>query len=240
MDDADLDYAVEGCAVGRVRHDGTALHGRRRVRSFTKRSTKKFCRTLVDRAKALRVGNGARSDRRGRPGHQRGRRREDHELHRDRPERGRRHARLRRQAPDRRRATRTAIFIEPTVFTDVTPEMRIAQEEIFGPVMSVIPVRVARRGDRDRQRRRIRPVGGDLHAGRQPRLPRDARPLHRHLLCERADDRRRSPPAVRRHKGTGNGHREAGTRCSTCFQSGSRSTSTSAASCSARRSIRKI
>ena len=30
-------------------------------------------------------------------------------------------------------------FIEPTVFTDVAPDMRIAQEEIFGPVTSVIP-----------------------------------------------------------------------------------------------------
>ncbi len=30
-------------------------------------------------------------------------------------------------------------FIEPTVFTDVAPNTRIAQEEIFGPVTSVIP-----------------------------------------------------------------------------------------------------
>ncbi len=29
-------------------------------------------------------------------------------------------------------------FIEPTLFIEVTPEMRIAQEEIFGPVVSVI------------------------------------------------------------------------------------------------------
>ena len=29
-------------------------------------------------------------------------------------------------------------FIEPTVFTDVTNDMRIAQEEVFGPVLSVI------------------------------------------------------------------------------------------------------
>ncbi|MDH7798251.1 MULTISPECIES: aldehyde dehydrogenase [unclassified Beijerinckia] len=29
-------------------------------------------------------------------------------------------------------------FVEPTVFTDVKPEMRIAQEEIFGPVVSLI------------------------------------------------------------------------------------------------------
>lgn len=30
-------------------------------------------------------------------------------------------------------------FVEPTIFTNVTPQMRIAREEIFGPVMSVIP-----------------------------------------------------------------------------------------------------
>src|SRR4029078_8647765 len=32
-------------------------------------------------------------------------------------------------------------FIEPTVFTDVAPDMRIAQEEIFGPVTAVIPTK---------------------------------------------------------------------------------------------------
>ncbi len=30
-------------------------------------------------------------------------------------------------------------FVEPTIFADVTPQMRIAQEEIFGPVLSIIP-----------------------------------------------------------------------------------------------------
>ncbi len=30
-------------------------------------------------------------------------------------------------------------FLEPTIFDDVTPSMRIAREEIFGPVLSVIP-----------------------------------------------------------------------------------------------------
>jgi RHH-type proline utilization regulon transcriptional repressor/proline dehydrogenase/delta 1-pyrroline-5-carboxylate dehydrogenase len=32
-------------------------------------------------------------------------------------------------------------FVPPTIFVDVTPEMRIAREEIFGPVLSVIRVR---------------------------------------------------------------------------------------------------
>lgn len=31
-------------------------------------------------------------------------------------------------------------FYAPTIFTDVTPDMRIAKEEIFGPVVSIIPV----------------------------------------------------------------------------------------------------
>ncbi|NHN49458.1 aldehyde dehydrogenase family protein [Halostella sp. JP-L12] len=31
-------------------------------------------------------------------------------------------------------------FVEPAVFSDVDPDYRIAQEEIFGPVLSVIPV----------------------------------------------------------------------------------------------------
>jgi alpha-ketoglutaric semialdehyde dehydrogenase len=30
-------------------------------------------------------------------------------------------------------------FMEPTVFVDVDPKMRIAQEEVFGPVVSIIP-----------------------------------------------------------------------------------------------------
>jgi aldehyde dehydrogenase (NAD+) len=43
-------------------------------------------------------------------------------------------------------------FIEPTVFTDVTDEMKIAQEEIFGPVMSILKFKdtdeVLERGNR--------------------------------------------------------------------------------------------
>jgi aldehyde dehydrogenase (NAD+) len=38
-----------------------------------------------------------------------------------------------------KRVGQRGYFIEPTVFADVRDEMTIAQEEIFGPVMSVIP-----------------------------------------------------------------------------------------------------
>ena len=31
-------------------------------------------------------------------------------------------------------------FVEPTIFSEVSPEMRIAREEIFGPVLALFPV----------------------------------------------------------------------------------------------------
>jgi aldehyde dehydrogenase (NAD+) len=50
------------------------------------------------------------------------------------------------------RVGKLGYFIEPTVFADVKDEMKIAQEEIFGPVMSVIPFKdvdeVIERGNR--------------------------------------------------------------------------------------------
>ena len=48
-----------------------------------------------------------------------------------------------REAGHRRRrgarGPRQGYFVRPTVFSDVTPEMTIAQEEIFGPVLAILP-----------------------------------------------------------------------------------------------------
>ncbi|HLH64776.1 MAG TPA: aldehyde dehydrogenase family protein [Solirubrobacteraceae bacterium] len=38
-----------------------------------------------------------------------------------------------------RRMERSGYFVAPTVMADATPQMRIAQEEIFGPVLTVLP-----------------------------------------------------------------------------------------------------
>jgi betaine-aldehyde dehydrogenase len=38
-------------------------------------------------------------------------------------------------------ALKNGFFVAPTVLTDVTPQMRVATEEIFGPVITVIPFR---------------------------------------------------------------------------------------------------
>jgi aldehyde dehydrogenase (NAD+) len=42
-------------------------------------------------------------------------------------------------APATRPECGTGWFVEPTIFTGVRPDMRIAKEEVFGPVLSVIP-----------------------------------------------------------------------------------------------------
>ncbi|HKK50324.1 MAG TPA: aldehyde dehydrogenase family protein, partial [Myxococcota bacterium] len=65
-------------------------------------------------------------------------------------------------------------FVEPTLFTDVEPKMTIAQEEIFGPVLCVIPysdeeeaIRIANDS----------PYGlsGGIHSGDEERALRVAR-----------------------------------------------------------------
>ncbi|KAH8812306.1 betaine-aldehyde dehydrogenase [Xylogone sp. PMI_703] len=41
------------------------------------------------------------------------------------------------KVPDNNPAIKDGYFIEPTIFTNVKPDMRIAREEIFGPVLSI-------------------------------------------------------------------------------------------------------
>jgi aldehyde dehydrogenase (NAD+) len=40
--------------------------------------------------------------------------------------------------PGRPGAFNRGYYVQPTVFADVTPDMTIAREEIFGPVLSMI------------------------------------------------------------------------------------------------------
>ncbi len=56
-------------------------------------------------------------------------------------------------------------YIEPTVFASVDNKHVIAQEEIFGPVLSVIPADNERTRGRDRQRHDLRAQRGGLHTG---------------------------------------------------------------------------
>ena len=92
-------------------------------------------------------------------------------------------------------------YYRPTIFGDVEPDMRIAQEEIFGPTLSLI--RFESRSGRvpHLERDPLRALVVDLHARRQPRIPRHARPRGRDHVRQRGHDRRRGAPPVRRHEG---------------------------------------
>ena len=48
-------------------------------------------------------------------------------------------ARLIAGGPGRPDGLNRGFYVKPTVFADVTPDMTIAQEEIFGPVLSIMP-----------------------------------------------------------------------------------------------------
>ena len=61
-------------------------------------------------------------------------------------------------------------YVEPTVFADVDNSMKIAQEEIFGPVLSVIPYDDEDERGADRQRLRLRTLrfGVDVRSRHAP------------------------------------------------------------------------
>ena len=67
-------------------------------------------------------------------------------------------------------------FVAPTLFADVSNDMSIAREEIFGPVLSVIPFDGERGGRSAGQRHRLRPGRHGLDLRRAPGHADDQRP----------------------------------------------------------------
>ena len=136
MDDANLELAVEGCLWGGFGTSGQRCTAASRVVVHEK-VYRAFVDRFVARASALRVGNGLD------PASQMG----------PSVSRGQLDTVMQYVEIGRREGARLAcgghaltdgahgkgFFHEPTVFTDVDRSMRIAQEEIFGPVVSVIP-----------------------------------------------------------------------------------------------------
>jgi aldehyde dehydrogenase (NAD+) len=137
MEDADLDLAVEGAVWGAFGTSGQRCTASSRV-VVHKKVYKKFTEKLIERARGLKVGDGLDE-------------RTDvgpvinaDALHKilGYIEIGQREDRARLACGGRRLeggAHSNGYFIEPTVFADAAPEMRISQEEIFGPVTTVIP-----------------------------------------------------------------------------------------------------
>ncbi|MBK7392772.1 MAG: aldehyde dehydrogenase family protein [Chloracidobacterium sp.] len=137
MDDADVDNAVEGSLWGAFGTSGQRCTASSRL-IVHKKIYKKFCEKLVEKVKQLRVGSGL--DKKTEVGPVINERAMDKIL--GYIEIGKNHDKA-TLACGGNRLTKGAFgrgyFIEPTVFTNVSPKMRVAREEIFGPVTCVIP-----------------------------------------------------------------------------------------------------
>ncbi len=137
MDDANIDLAIEGALWGAFGTAGQRCTATSRI-VVHKKIYKQFAAKFVEKAKALRVGDGLKDSTDVGPvinqnavnkiiGYIEIGKKEDK-------------AKL---ACGGEQITTGAhahgFFIQPTVFTEVAPTMRIAQEEIFGPVTAIIP-----------------------------------------------------------------------------------------------------
>jgi len=138
MDDADLELAVEGCVWGGFGTTGQRCTAASRVVVHDKVHDA-FVERFVARAKALRVGDGLDDRTDMGPSVNEGQLSTVMEYVKIGGKEG---ATL---ACGGNRLTSgghaKGFFHEPTIFTNVEPDMRIAQEEIFGPVVSVMTCR---------------------------------------------------------------------------------------------------
>ncbi len=136
LDDANLELAIEGGLWGAFGTTGQRCTATSRI-IVQKRVYREFVERYVARAKALKVGNGLDESVDMGPAVNEAQLNTDLsyvDIGKDegaklvcggnRLDRG---------------AYQYGYFMEPTVFIDVDPKMRIAQEEIFGPVVSIIP-----------------------------------------------------------------------------------------------------
>jgi aldehyde dehydrogenase (NAD+) len=136
MDDADLELAVDGCVWGGFGTTGQRCTAASRV-VVHRAVYGQFVKQFVDRVRTLRVGDGLDQATDVGPVVSEGQ-----------LETVIKYVQVGRDEgavvaaggkPMRDDAHGRGHFHEPTVFTDAAPTMRIAQEEIFGPVVSVIP-----------------------------------------------------------------------------------------------------
>ena len=136
MDDADLDLAVEGVIFGAFGTTGQRCTACSRV-IVHKKVAKKFTDLLVARTKTLKLGDGLKPKTDVGPLiNESQRTKVDNYVQIGKNE----GAKL---LTGGKFATgkdcKNGSFYQPTIFSDVAPKMRIAQEEIFGPVVGLIP-----------------------------------------------------------------------------------------------------
>ena len=154
FDDCILDDAVSGAVSGIFAATGqTCIAGSRLLLQETIHD--QFVEKLVAMAKTARLGDPQQAETQVGPVTTPPQYAEDPLLHRHRQGRGRQ-VRAGRRAGDQEEGG-GKYFVKPTIFTGVNNKMRIAQEEVFGPVLSIIKFKDEEEAVRDRQRHRLRP-----------------------------------------------------------------------------------
>jgi len=132
MEDANLELAVEGALWGAFGTTGQRCTATSRL-VVHKKNLNRFTRELVRRAKNLKIGNGLHPKTEMGPLISESQRKRVHEYVQIGIKEG---ATL---LTGGNLYSTGGFFYPPTIFSDVHPQMRIAQEEIFGPVTAIIP-----------------------------------------------------------------------------------------------------
>ena len=135
MDDADLELALEGVLWGAFGTTGQRCTATSRL-ILHEKIKDEFIKRLLAKTKALRVGDGLLPETDIGP-----------VINKAQLEKIERYVRIGKEegatlllGGNRLDPGLPGYFFEPTIFTDVRPDMRIAQEEIFGPVLSILTV----------------------------------------------------------------------------------------------------
>ena len=137
MEDGDIDLAVEGALWGAFGTTGQRCTATSRL-IVMKQVHDEVVRHLIDRASKLRLGDGLEPASEVGPLVNRGQRDRVHSYVEIGKKEG---AKLvAGGSPAEEGPLKDGHFYRPTIFDGVTPKMRIAVEEIFGPVLSVLTV----------------------------------------------------------------------------------------------------
>ena len=137
LEDADLDLAVESVSWGAFGTTGQRCTATSRV-IVHKAIQHAFTDRLVAAAEKLQIGNGLDEKVDMGPLVNRGRVHAVHQYTQVGQQEGAKL--LTGGAPLNNGDYSQGAFYKPTIFTDVSPDMRIAREEVFGPFVSILPV----------------------------------------------------------------------------------------------------
>ena len=160
-----------GHPVGRLRHHRPALHRLQPRAGRTSASHDELVAAAGGAAPAqLRLGDGLDPATRGRAAGQRAAAVERVASYVEIGQRGGRDAGGGRRAGDRGGAGAAATSSSPRCSPASSPTTRVAQEEIFGPVLSIVKVTDFAEARAGQQRLELRPLVVHLHARREPRL----------------------------------------------------------------------